>query len=98
MLEQKFSVEKILFDHQILSEQTITVRDDKIASIEKGVDRSIPFFSGVLVPGFIDIQVNGGGGYLFNQSPDLACLAKIGQAHQKLLTTLISRNSTQEHS
>ena len=40
-----------------------------------------------LLPGFIDCQVNGGGGVLFNNSPDVATLRRIGAAHRKFGTT-----------
>ena len=40
-----------------------------------------------LLPGFIDCQVNGGGGVLFNNSPDVAALRRIGSAHRKFGTT-----------
>ena len=48
-----------------------------------------------LAPGFIDIQVNGGGDVLFNADPTPAALAKMAQAHRKfgvtsLLPTLIT--------
>lgn len=42
---------------------------------------------GRLVPGFVDVQVNGGGGVLFNDSPDLAGIAAIGAAHRRYGTT-----------
>lgn len=50
---------------------------------------------GTLVPGFIDTQVNGGGGILFNDSPTVEGVATIAAAHRKfgttaLLPTLIS--------
>lgn len=50
---------------------------------------------GMLVPGFIDVQVNGGGGVLFNDSPTLEALQAIMQAHRRygttgMLPTLIS--------
>lgn len=37
--------------------------------------------AGTLVPGFIDIQVNGGGGVLFNTAPTLSTLNAMSQAH-----------------
>lgn len=40
-----------------------------------------------LLPGFIDCQVNGGGGVLFNNAPDVAALRRIGSAHRKFGTT-----------
>lgn len=40
-----------------------------------------------LLPGFIDCQVNGGGGVLFNNSPDVDTLRRIGAAHRRFGTT-----------
>ena len=50
---------------------------------------------GNLLPGFIDLQVNGGGGVLFNDAPTVAGIAAIATAHRRfgttgLLPTLIS--------
>jgi N-acetylglucosamine-6-phosphate deacetylase len=42
---------------------------------------------GLLLPGFIDSQVNGGGGLLFNDTQDLATIAAIGAAHRRFGTT-----------
>ncbi|OSQ50904.1 N-acetylglucosamine-6-phosphate deacetylase [Marivita geojedonensis] len=51
--------------------------------------------SGTLLPGFVDVQVNGGGGVLFNDDPSPQCLATIAKAHAKtgtraFLPTLIT--------
>ncbi len=42
---------------------------------------------GYLLPGFIDTQVNGGGGVLFNDQPTMAAIAEIGAAHRRFGTT-----------
>ena len=42
---------------------------------------------GLLLPGFIDVQVNGGGGALFNDSRDVDTIRRIGAAHRQFGTT-----------
>ncbi|HEV2444014.1 MAG TPA: N-acetylglucosamine-6-phosphate deacetylase [Steroidobacteraceae bacterium] len=41
----------------------------------------------LLLPGFIDSQVNGGGGVLFNDSPSVEAIRQIGRAHRRFGTT-----------
>ena len=72
--------------------QALLVADGKIQGfvaldkIPKGaVD--IDLDSDVLAAGFIDIQVNGGGGVLFNADPIVTTIAKIGTAHAAFGTT-----------
>jgi N-acetylglucosamine-6-phosphate deacetylase len=40
-----------------------------------------------LLPGFIDTQVNGGGGVLFNDAPTVETIRRIGAAHRRFGTT-----------
>jgi len=42
---------------------------------------------GMILPGLIDTQVNGGGGILFNEVPTLEGIEKIAKAHRKFGTT-----------
>ncbi|MEP1469650.1 MAG: N-acetylglucosamine-6-phosphate deacetylase [Halieaceae bacterium] len=42
---------------------------------------------GVLAPGFIDLQVNGGGGALFTETPTAATLEQMSKAHRATGTT-----------
>lgn len=42
---------------------------------------------GVLLPGFVDTQVNGGGGVLFNDEPTVDGIAAIAAAHRQFGTT-----------
>jgi N-acetylglucosamine-6-phosphate deacetylase len=41
----------------------------------------------LLLPGFIDSQVNGGGGVLFNDAPSVESIEAIGRAHRRFGTT-----------
>lgn len=43
----------------------------------------------ILAPGFIDVQVNGGGGVLFNETPTAAGAQAIAAAHRRFGTTTI---------
>ncbi|KQX43035.1 N-acetylglucosamine-6-phosphate deacetylase [Devosia sp. Root436] len=44
---------------------------------------------GMLVPGFIDLQVNGGGGVLFNNDPSVDAIRTICAAHAQFGTTAL---------
>jgi N-acetylglucosamine-6-phosphate deacetylase len=66
------------------------------ARIEALVDSADPRCSGatrvdlgdgLLLPGFIDVQVNGGGGVLFNDDPSVESIRAIGAAHRRFGTT-----------
>ena len=85
-------------------------RDDLAVVIEDGVitalvsdaapqlgsaDEQVDLGGDWLLPGFIDAQVNGGGGVLFNNTPDVESLRTLAAAHRRfgttgLLPTLIS--------
>jgi len=41
----------------------------------------------ILAPGFVDIQVNGGGGVLLNDEPTEACVRRMVEAHRRTGTT-----------
>ncbi len=60
-----------------------------------GADTIIELKGGVLAPGFIDAQVNGGGGVLFNETPTVDGVRAIADAHRpfgvtSILPTLIT--------
>lgn len=44
---------------------------------------------GMLVPGFVDLQVNGGGGVLLNEHPDVEGIRTICRAHARFGTTAL---------
>ena len=72
----------------------LIIMNSKVVEIipEEKVDPStdqIVLAGGLLTPGFVDLQVNGGGGVLFNDNPSLENLKTICEAHAKLGTTSI---------
>ena len=73
----------------VLDQATIQVAQGRIAAIlpDAPADETIDLDGGWLVPGFIDTQVNGGAGVLFNDSPDVEGIAAIGRAHARYGTT-----------
>lgn len=44
---------------------------------------------GTLAPGFVDLQVNGGGGVMFNDAPEAATLRTMAEAHARIGATTI---------
>ena len=81
---------------------TVVIEDGRIVALERDPDPEAPVRDGQvdldggwLLPGFIDAQVNGGGGVLFNNDPSGEGIAAIAAAHRRfgttgLLPTLIS--------
>ena len=70
----------------------LLVEDGAIAGIGAGVPvgaevRRLP--PGTLAPGLVDLQVNGGGGVMFNDAPSPAGLRTIIAAHRALGTTTL---------
>ncbi|WP_374658578.1 N-acetylglucosamine-6-phosphate deacetylase [Phenylobacterium sp.] len=67
----------------------VVVEGERIVDIgpRAGADARIDLDGGYLLPGFIDTQVNGGGGALFNDSPTVEAIAAIGAAHRAYGTT-----------
>ncbi|WP_018122296.1 N-acetylglucosamine-6-phosphate deacetylase [Wohlfahrtiimonas chitiniclastica] len=66
----------------------LNIEHNRVHSITKSpVFLSQSYYSdGMLIPGFIDLQVNGGGGVLFNNEPTLEGIRTIVNAHRALGT------------
>ncbi|MGB3724130.1 MAG: N-acetylglucosamine-6-phosphate deacetylase [Glaciecola sp.] len=90
---------KTLFNGQtLLNDQVVTTKNGSVTSVQSGTaEQADTRIDGLLTPAYIDVQVNGGGGSLFNNEPTYAALQRITQAHLKfgtgsLLPTLITDN------
>ncbi|RYY74159.1 MAG: N-acetylglucosamine-6-phosphate deacetylase [Gammaproteobacteria bacterium] len=76
-----------------LTNQAVVIDEDKITAVcpandlPSQVANTIDLKQQRLVPGFIDTQVNGGGGALFNDAPTLETLRIISEAHRAFGTT-----------
>jgi len=60
----------------------LPVSDERLKSAERQ-----DLHGAMLLPGFIDTQVNGGGGVLFNDTPTVETIRQIGAAHRRFGTT-----------
>src|SRR5258708_3955572 len=83
--ERLFTGEAMLEGHALLVSGGRIEAIVPSAALPRGIARRE--LSGLLAPGFIDAQVNGGGGVLFNEAPSLAAIRTIGQAHRRFGTT-----------
>jgi len=83
---------RLLTDAGIELDRTLLVRDGRIEAVVAAAegtdtDRDIDLAGFLLAPGFIDAQVNGGGGVLFNDEPSVEAIADIARAHRDFGTT-----------
>ena len=91
---KKAIINSAVFTGETLLEQHAVVIDGhRIHSVapqhelSAGMEIDQDLGNGLLIPGFIDLQVNGGGGALFNDDPTVNGLSTIGAAHRRYGTT-----------
>lgn len=81
----------VLTDRGFERDLGVVVEDGHVVAVLPGevtsADEQVDLQGGYLVPGFIDTQVNGGGGVLFNDAPTVDTIARIGAAHRRFGTT-----------
>uniref|UniRef100_A0A486XWI6 N-acetylglucosamine-6-phosphate deacetylase n=1 Tax=Rheinheimera sp. BAL341 TaxID=1708203 RepID=A0A486XWI6_9GAMM len=81
---QQLSVSRLFDGTNWLENVSVSIDNGMIQAISAATGAVMP---GMLVPGFIDIQVNGGGGVLFNSLPTRHTLHTMMQAHARFGTT-----------
>jgi len=82
-----------VFDGQTIGPATVVVEGRRIAALlppdETGRAPAIALDGGIVAPGLVDLQVNGGGGITFNETPTVAALETMAAAHAGLGATTI---------
>jgi len=85
---------RVLVDDALRDDIAVLVEDGVIAAVVGADDarvaacaERVDLAGGYLLPGFIDAQVNGGGGVLFNDAPTVETIRRIGDAHRRYGTT-----------
>jgi N-acetylglucosamine-6-phosphate deacetylase len=84
---------RVLLTDGFADDRSVLIEGDRIIALLPGTDarpdgaRRVDLEGGMLLPGFIDVQVNGGGGLLFNDSRDVDTIRGIGAAHRQFGTT-----------
>ena len=89
-----FTGSEFLDHHAIVQTAGRVERVCPVDEVEPEIQR-LTLHGGVLAPGFIDLQTNGGGGVLFNNAPTIQSLQTMLTAHRKggttaLLPTLVT--------
>ena len=90
MTTQVFHNGHVLTERGFERDVCVVVEDGFIVALLHGDPPSgdlIDLDGGYLVPGFIDAQVNGGGGVLFNNDTSVDAINAIGRAHRRFGTT-----------
>ena len=78
-----------IFDgERFIDDHVVVVEGVRIAGVVPYAERpcgggEINLGGGLLAPGFIDVQVNGGGGALMNERPSADVVARIAESHRK---------------
>lgn len=92
-----------LFDgERIIKDHALVIEDGFIKALVPFSERPhdseiIDLAGGILSPGFIDIQVNGGGGTLLNENPTPEGIGAIADAHRRFGTTALLPTVITDH-
>jgi N-acetylglucosamine-6-phosphate deacetylase len=93
MARTAFHNGRVLIGSRIDEDVTVLVENARIVSIDElgraasVADHVVDLNGRLLLPGFIDVQVNGGGGVLFNAEPTASGIRVIATTHRRCGTT-----------
>ena len=81
--------EAVLADHAVLVEGSRVVAVAPTRDVAAQGARVLDLGGADLAPGFVDLQVNGGGGVMLNDAPTPEAVAAIVRAHRRFGTTTL---------
>jgi len=87
MTQTRFHAQRLFDGQAFFDDLVLTIVDGKITAIDQDTSDVDVTSTGLVVPGFIDLQVNGGGGALFNDTPSVDNLKTMMAAHARFGTT-----------
>ena len=85
-----FSATQFFDGTDLHGESYFEVTNGIVSSVSREPVTCDVHLDGLVAPGFVDTQVNGGGGVLFNQTPNVAALKTLFLAHQQYGTTAMT--------
>lgn len=87
-MQQVIAAKHIFNGEEFLSDRAILINEGRVEAVVPVSNARKPDINitGLLVPAFIDLQVNGGGGYMVNGATTVEGLRRICAAHQALGT------------
>ncbi|PXW72706.1 N-acetylglucosamine 6-phosphate deacetylase [Loktanella sp. PT4BL] len=96
MTDGWFKPDRVFDGQDIVDDLAVRVADGAIVETSRA---PIPAtaLSGLLTPGFVDLQVNGGGGVLLNNTPTADGMAQIAAAHRRFGTAAILPTVITDH-
>ncbi|MBQ4849447.1 N-acetylglucosamine-6-phosphate deacetylase [Pseudoalteromonas sp. MMG012] len=87
MGRQLYRANKLFDGEGFLKDVIFAVEHNKVSYQVDESSQDVIELDGLVVPGFIDVQVNGGGGAFFNAAQTTACLGRMVAAHGKFGST-----------
>lgn len=93
-MKKTIYVDSVLVKDKWKTQQAITIENGNISAIVDSTDKGRNVINGMddhikgtVIPGYVDTQVNGGGGVMFNHAPTLESVNTIANAHAQFGTT-----------
>lgn len=89
-----FAAAQVFDGTDLLEDRAVLVADGLVqevvpSNVVLAHAQEVRLGEGILAPGFVDLQVNGGGGVMFNDAPSRDTLRTMAEAHARLGTTTL---------